>query len=150
MNRSASDNEYLHKDFHGALSTGIEYLHRNFGEDAVREYLRDFSRSFYAPLMKEVKEQGLSALKDHFEQMYKIEGGSVRISCTEDELIIQVEECPAVSHMRKHGYKVAELFFETSRTVNETLCEGTPLAAELLNYDQETGRCVQRFYRRNS
>ena len=36
MRRQASDNPYLHRDFHGALSAGIEYLDRHYGEDAVR------------------------------------------------------------------------------------------------------------------
>ena len=49
---------------------------------------------------------------------------------------------------REHGYTVARLFVETTRTVNEALCEGTPFIAELLEYDDETGRGVQRFTRR--
>ena len=49
MRRTASDNVYLHKDFHGALSAGIEYLHQRYGEDAVREYLRRFTLAFHAP-----------------------------------------------------------------------------------------------------
>ena len=40
MQRAASDNVYRHPDFHGALSTGIEYLDAKYGPEAVREYLR--------------------------------------------------------------------------------------------------------------
>ena len=50
--------------------------------------------------------------------------------------------------MRKNGYPVARLFHETTKTVNETFCEGTPYAFELVEYDMQTGRSVQRFYRR--
>ena len=71
MDRRASDNVYLHRDFHGALSTGIDYLHERFGEEAVREYLRRFTRSYYAPLRERVKEEGLTALKRHFERLYE-------------------------------------------------------------------------------
>ena len=35
MRRKAADNPYLHKDFHGALSCGMEYLHARFGAEAV-------------------------------------------------------------------------------------------------------------------
>ena len=56
MRRHASDNEYLHKDFHGALSCGIEYLHEIYGEDAVRRYLHDFALSYYTPLRRELNE----------------------------------------------------------------------------------------------
>jgi len=63
-------------------------------------------------------------------------------------MILDVEACPAVMHMKEHGYKVARLFGETVRTVNETICDGTPFAAELLEYDNNTGRSRQRFFRR--
>lgn len=148
MERRASDNVYLHRDFHGALSAGIEYLHVNFGEESVREYLRDFTRNYYAPLRAKLKEVGLEALKEHFERIYAIEGTSIETELADGELIIRAPCSPAVAHMRKNGYPVARLFVETIRTVNETLCEGTGFLFELLKYDDETGRSVQRFIRR--
>ncbi len=148
MHRQASDNAYLHKDFHGALSAGIEYLHETWGEQAVREYLRQFARSFFAPLTESLLARGLVALEEHFRRVYELEGGAVRLDRSEGELRIEVEACPAVAHMRQHGYPVARLFRETSDTVNQAICEGTPYAAELVRYDEETGRSVVRFYRR--
>ena len=121
MRRKGSDNAYLHKDFHGALSGAIEYLHRTYGADAVRDYLRQFTRAFDASLIADVNRRGLVALKEHFERIYAIEGTPVRITCSEDELIVDVESCPAVMHMRKHDYPVAELFPETTKAVNEAL-----------------------------
>lgn len=149
MTRKAADNPYLHKDFHGALSTGIEYLHVTFGEQAVRDYLRQFTQAFYRPLMESLARRGLVALKEHFERIYHVEEAPVRIRLSADELVVEVPRCPAVTHMREHGYPVARLFVETTRTVNEALCEGSPYAAELLEYDEQTGRSVQRFFRRN-
>jgi len=40
MTRRASDNVYLHKDFHGALSIAIDYLDRNYGEAACTILVR--------------------------------------------------------------------------------------------------------------
>lgn len=148
IRRTARDNVYLHKDFHGALSAGIEYLDRTFGEEAVRQYLRQFAVSYYAPLIEAIRRHGLTALRDHFVRVYQEEDVEVDVILTNDELFIELDACPAVTHMRKHGYPVARLFHETTKTVNEALCESTPFAAELLEYDQETGRSVQHFYRR--
>ena len=150
MRRQASDNEYLHKDFHGAMSVGIDYLEENYGPDAVTDYLQTFARTFYAPLTKALGERGLVALKEHFERIYALECADVDVTMTDDELVIRVSACPAVTHMRKQGRKPARLFHETTRTVNSAICEGTPFAAELLDYDPETGSGVQRFYRRQS
>ena len=75
MRRLAAYNDYLHNDFHGALSCGIEYLHTHFGEEAVRNYLREFTLTFHAPLRQALRERGLDALQDHFEDLYRKEGG---------------------------------------------------------------------------
>lgn len=145
MRRQASDNEYLHKDFHGALSAGIEYLDTHYGEDAVRQYLREFTLAYHAPLRQDLCDRGLVALKEYFEALYRTEGAEVDVSLQSDELVVKVPACPAVMHMRENGYPVARLFHETTRTVNEALCEGTRFRAELVEYDVETGANLQRF-----
>ena len=149
MTRRASDNEYLHKDFHGALSASIEYLHAKYGEQAVAAYLRQFALVFYSPLREALQEHGLVALKAHFDRIYNAEGGKVEMMLSEDELVLKVDTCPAVMHMRNNGYPVAELFHETTKTVNEAICEGSEFSAELVEYDSETGRSIQRFCRRS-
>ena len=148
MVRHACDNEYLHKDFHGALSVSLDYLLEKYGDESVREYLSQFAASYYAPLIKNLKSIGLIALKEHFEKLYAVECGQVSIDYSDDELILNIEACPAVTHMRQHGYSVSKLFSETSNTVNRTICEETPFEFEMLEYDEEIGKSVQRFYRR--
>jgi hypothetical protein len=150
IHRTAGDNQYLHPDFHGALSVGIEYLHENYGEEAVRRYLWQFSRTFYAPLTSDLIDRGLVALDEHFRNVYQREGAVADFALSKEVLEIRVDACPAVTHMRKRKYPVARLFRETTDTVNRAICHQTPFAAELVCYDDETGRSVQRFYRRES
>ncbi len=148
MTRKSVDNIYLHKDFHGALNMGIQYIHQHYGEKAVRDFLRQFALSFHAPMKNEINQQGLIVLKEYFEKIYRLENGKIKLTCSENELLLEVEACPAVQHMRQHGSIVSSLFVETTKTVNEAICEGTPFSAELVSYDRKTGRSVQRFYRR--
>ncbi len=150
MRRRAADNRYLHKDFHGALSCGIAYLQERFGDNAVRQYLRRFALTYYAPLRERLRTHGLDAIEAHLRRLYETEGADVVFERRENELVVRVTACPAVSHMREHGFPVAPLFHETTATVNRALCEGTPFDAELLAYDPETGRSVQRFFRRSA
>ncbi len=149
MRRQASDNEYLHKDFHGALSVGLDYLEKNFGEESVTEFLYQFARSFYAPLTDTTRDRGLAALEAHFRQIYSAEGAAFEITASEDELTLRVEACPAVAHMRANNYPVARLWRETDETVDRAIVEGTEFDAETLEYDETTGRSVRRFFRRN-
>ena len=148
MRRSAGENDYLHRDFHGALSVGIKYVHEHYGEDAVRAYLWQFARAFYAPLTDALRCRGLAALEEHYRRVYDLEGGDVRFDRSDDRLRIEVPACPAVTHMRAQGYPVARLFRETIATVATAVCHGTDFDAELLEYDDETGRSVCRFFRR--
>jgi hypothetical protein len=148
MSRKAADNEYLHKDFHGAMNLGLRYLEEKYGPEAVSEYLREFTRAYYKPLIDDIRKRGLVALKEHFERIYRIEGAPVSMTLTEDELVLDVPACPAVTHLRERGVAVSPMFVETTRTVNEALCEDTPFAAKLVEYEESTGRSRQRFYRR--
>jgi len=148
IHRTAADNDYLHRDFHGALSVGIEYLHVNYGEQAVRDYLEQFATAFYAPLREDLRRRGLVALAEHYRKVYEREGGQARFHLSEDELWIEVDASPAVTHIRRRGYPVARLFRETIATVGAALCRDTDFAAELREYDDQTGRSVQRFYRK--
>ncbi|OGD21547.1 MAG: hypothetical protein A2W03_12290 [Candidatus Aminicenantes bacterium RBG_16_63_16] len=149
MERKASDNAYLHKDFHSALNQALIYLEQNFGAGAVREYLHQFARTFYSPLSRDLKERGLEALKTHLEKLYKLEGAKFSIKFSPDELILSVDACPAVGHIRKMGLPVSPQFSETTRTVNAAICEGTGYEFELLEYDPESGRRVERYTRRH-
>lgn len=148
MKRKAADNVYLHKDFHGALNQAFRYLHKKYGERAVRDYLRQFARSFHAPLRQALAEKGLVVLEAYFEKIYGLEGAECRMERSPDELTVIVPCCPAVAHIRTMGLPLSPLFHETCRTIYEAICEGTPYRAELITYDPETGRSVQRFLRK--
>jgi hypothetical protein len=151
MERRAEDNVYLHKDFHKALNQALIYLEKNFGEQAVRDYLRTFARDFYSPLRLAIQEQGLDPLQKHFESIYAIEGGDVSIEPSDDgqQLDIKVRRCPALAHIQASGDVVSPLFHLTHEVVNEAICDGTPYQARLIDYDASTGACIQRFERRD-
>jgi hypothetical protein len=148
MTRRAADNPYLHRDFHAALNLGLRYLRERFGMEAVRAYLREFTRSYYTPLQARLRAGDLAMLAEHVRQIYAVEEAAVDVALTADELVVRVPVCPAVRHIRSLGQEPDEAFVETTRVVNEALCEGSPFAAELVSYDPATGASVQRFYRR--
>ena len=149
MDRRASDNQYLHKDFHGALSSALIYLQDRFGPEAVREYLREFARRYYAPVRKDMTKRGLEAMADRLRRVYEAEGAEVHLQMTEESLIVEVAACPAVTHMREHGYDVAPMWRETIRSVNQGVCEGGAYDFELLEYCDDTGASKGRFFRRD-
>lgn len=148
MERRAADNKYLHKDFHGILNLGITYLQQEYGDDAVKEYLQEYTKVFHKPLIDKTKAEGLSAIEDYFKKLFETEEVADDISFKngEYELVIKIVKCPAVSHMKKTGIKPADLFIETTRVIGQTLADETGFAYELVSYEDETGASVQKFY----
>lgn len=150
MSRTASDNEYMHRDFHGALSTGIQYLEDTYGPDAVIQWLRQVTDALYNPLRRDLTSRGLVAIREYMEEVYSEEGGCVEFERSDGELLVHIEQCPALTHIREHGYPVADMWVETTRTVYDRLVEGTAFGFELLQFDDQTGESRLRFYRRGT
>ncbi|MHC4883500.1 MAG: hypothetical protein ACYTGH_00295 [Planctomycetota bacterium] len=147
LSQSSHENKYLHRDFHGALNHGLQYLGDHYGREAVVTYLRDFAREWYAPLMTAIADQGLEALAEHFTSLYAKEEAEVDVTLRDDTLEVKVPTCPAMTHIRNRGFTVSEYFGLTTSVINQTLCEGTAYHTEVVSYDESTGASHFRFWR---
>ena len=139
----------VHKDFHGALSYGIHFLTHRYGEDKLREFLSRLGSTVYRPLGDALRARGLVALQEHLVETFEKEGGEVVAELGEEELVFHVHKCPAIHHMQEQGYAIADNFCEHTRLVNESICTGTGYCCSV-DYDQEAGQCVQRFWKEQS
>ena len=142
----ASDNEYLHKDFHGALCYAIRYLDEHYGPEAATEYLKQVGRTYFSPLTAQLRQEGLSALERHWQEIFSKEGGTFELGYEEETLVLTVDECPAIAHLKKTSQWFTERYCETTVVVNETVCgeAGYRCSCE---YEPAKGQCVQRFWK---
>jgi len=62
LERTGSENHYLHKDFHGALCYAIKYLDEIYGQAVTTEFLKQVGKEQYGWLSNEIKKQGIMAL----------------------------------------------------------------------------------------
>jgi len=136
----------VHKDFHGALSFGIQFLDEQYGMAGLEEFFTRAAKAVYAQLIKNLRERGLEALKEHWDTVFGLEDGDFETRYEDGVLVLDVRTCPAVHHMRANNYRTADHFCEHTRIVNEAICAGAGYACSV-EYDQEAGRCVQRFWR---
>jgi hypothetical protein len=148
MERKVSDNIYLHKDFHLALNLMMQYLYDNFGEEALLNYLENYSRAFYKVINEELKMGDISVLIRYFTEIYKKEEWPVRITSGNNFVEIVQDACPAISHIISKGGKPCPLYRETYNTVYSTMCDGTPFEYTLEYFDDNTGACRQIFKRK--
>lgn len=142
----ASDNKYLHKDFHGALCYAIKYLDDNFCRQATEEYLRQVADTYFAPLMKRLKEKGLSALESHWQEVFSKEGGEFKLYYDDNVLILEVAKCPAISHLKKRGMLFTNRFCRTTVVINQAICKKAGFECSC-RYEHGQGKCVQRFWK---
>ncbi len=148
LKHTASEGPYFHPDFHIALNYGLEYLREHFGKEAVREFLVQFAANHHQPLKKKIAVKGLHAIREHFENIFKIEKAKFEMKTARDELVIALAGSPAVRHIRAGGHEISPLFHETVITVNKELCRDTPFDCELLEYEKETGAYRIKFYKK--
>lgn len=148
MERRASDNKYLHKDFHLSMNMLLSYIYENFGKEALIRYLAQYARAYYQPLNGELRRGDLNALNRYIRGIYAREEWAVTINNGEDYVEIVQDGCPGISHIRDKGQRPCPYYEETYNTVYRTLCEGTPFAYELEYFEEGTGACKQRFTRR--
>jgi len=141
--------EHVHKDFHGALSFGLQFLLDRYGPEEMEAYLRRVAEEVYRPLRERLKREGLSALEEHWRKVFTLEGcregEDFALSYEDGVLVLKVHRCPAIHHIRNRGYRLADRFCESTRIVNEGICRPVGYGCSV-EYDQEAGRCVQRFY----
>lgn len=153
MERKAADNTYLHRDFHNILNLGLDDLRDRFGVRAVADYLRRFTLHFYAPLIKEIRDDvrkgSLDAVIRRFEEIYRAEDAEDVLSFEKGrpgELLVRIRSCPAVTHMHKSQVEPSPCFSLTSSVLWQTIAEASDLGYAILGYDAETGAATHLFY----
>lgn len=136
----------VHKDFHGALSYGLQFVEEHGGQEGLHDFLVGLAHTVYAPLVDDLRTRGLPALRDHWQTIFELEGGDFSLTMEEDTLVLTVHRCPAIAHMKARGYAIASHFCEHTRIVNEAICRAAGFAS-CVDYDREAGRCRQRFWK---
>ncbi|WP_332457183.1 hypothetical protein [Petrimonas sp.] len=148
MSRKASDNKYLHKDFHLSMNLLLDYIYTNFGKENLIRYLQQFTIAYHQPLRESLKGGNIKVLTDYFSDLYEKEEWPIRIRQEEDYLEIEQDGCPGIYYIKSLGKVPTTFYSETYRTVYSTLCDGTPFEYTLLFFDEETGACKQIFTKR--
>ncbi len=142
----ASDNVYMHKDFHGGLCYSIKYVDEVYGEDATKDFLMQVGHTYFAPLSERLKSEGLKALEQHWRKTFTDEGGSFDLRYADGTLVLEVQKCPAVAHLKECNQFVTERFCETTVVVNEAICRSAGYECSC-TYEPGKGQCVQKFWK---
>ena len=147
MDRRASDNEYFHRDFHSSMNMGIHYLGEKYGEAVATDYLNTYTENVYGKLIRDIEEKGLSSIAEKIEDTYKKEKceDAVKLEMKDGKLVVNVNYCPAVQHLRKTGREVSPWYVYTTTVVMQRLAKAAAKEFELISYNEETGAAIYEF-----
>ena len=134
----------IHKDFHGALSAGFQYLAERYGQGDLEEYLELCAQNIYGRLAEEIKKDGLQALEKYWQEIFSLEEAKFRIKREQSEIKLIVAECPALVHIKQAGYPVYKDFCAQCRIINSVIARMTGLESTVKS-DQTRARCTQTF-----
>lgn len=147
MERKASDNKYLHRDFHISSDNGISYVGDKYGDVGVENFLRKFAKSYFQLLVVEVREKGLIAIKEYIENIYKVEEteDAIEINLAENVLNVKVKYCPAVKYMKEQGHTPSKWYKMSTSVVYEQLAKDCGLKFAMGDYNDENGQTEYSF-----
>ena len=137
------ENNELHMDFHGTTNTTLDYIAANFGVDELKNILRKTGHDVYASIRGKLANGDASELIEHLNWFFNREKGKYTLSVSQDEIVMEVIECPAIRHLRKLGLEPSEHICLQTECVNEGICEGTPWKSSLKIIRE--GHCIQTF-----
>ncbi len=133
--------KYLHRDFHLLGDNALKYCGEKFGDDAVVEFMKDYTLAFYAPKIAEVKEKGLSALKSWIEEIYEKEEASevLHFELTENSLTVIIDYCPVIKYMRELNQEPSKYYIEETRTHYSAMAKACGFEFDLKYYNEDGG-----------
>lgn len=152
-------NEKVALHVHSIMNFYIKFLKENYGDEGLESFFSEKALYIYKrSLIKRIKDNGLIEMKKHLEKIFSLEGGKFNIDYKENELIFKVEKCPAIWNLKDRSLDIDELIDDRNREVDKDFCKAETyivnkaLAKECgfnfsVDYDQENGKCVQRFWK---
>lgn len=137
----------VHKDFHGITSYLMKFIRENYGKEHLESFFTEAAGYIYKPLIERIKKNGLIEMKKHLERTFSMEEGKFDLDYKDNELIFKVKRCPAIWHMKDNKLEVDKDFCKSStETVNKSIAKECGYDFSL-EYDQENGKCIQKFWK---
>ena len=137
------ENNELHMDFHGTTNTTLNYIAENYGVEALKMILRKTSREVYKSIHDKLAKGDASELIEPLNWFFNREIGRYNLSVSQNEIVLEVLECPAIRHLRKLGLEPSGHVCLQTECVNEGMCDGTPWKSSLKVIEE--GHCIQTF-----
>ncbi|MCR4718540.1 MAG: hypothetical protein K5768_02805 [Firmicutes bacterium] len=133
----SEDNKYLHRDFHLLGDLALTYCGEKFGDKGVKEFLTDYTKTYYKPVIENIRINGLIAIKKWLESIYEIEEASelLHTDLKENMLTVTIDKSPVIDYMYSLGQKPSKYYIEETKTLYSAIADECNLCFNLDNYE---------------
>lgn len=136
----------VHKDFHGAVNCTIEYICKNFGNNALHEIFFKTGRDVYKDIREHLERGDSCELEKFWSYFLGREDGEFDMEKSNGEIRLIVKKCPAVEHLKMLGIEPHPEFCSQTKYMNKGLCHGTGFEIETVKTGEFS--CVQTLRRK--
>jgi hypothetical protein len=135
-------------DFYLAINASFRFIEKKFGRDGLRRYWQELGSTYYAPVTAAWKRGGLPAVAHYWRAFFDAEpGAEVRVEATSDRVILDVQVCPAIKHLRAQARDIVPCFCQHCYYVSEAAAAPAGLTVRV---EGGNGACRQTFLARRS
>ncbi|MBQ7574780.1 MAG: hypothetical protein IJT23_11080 [Clostridia bacterium] len=142
----SDNNKYLHRDFHLLGDLALTYCGEKFGDDGVGQFLCEYTKTYYRPIIEKIRKNGLSEIKTWIENTYAVEEASdlLHTRLTENTLGIKVDKSPVIEYMHSLGQQAGKYYIEETRTLYGVIADECDMEF-YLDYYNENGAAKFEF-----
>lgn len=98
-------------DFYFAINATFRFIRSKLGDAALVRYWTDLGTRYFAPVTDAWRAGGLSAVAAYWRDFFAAEpGGTTAVTHTNDQVVVEVRQCPAIHHLRAHGRAIEPWF----------------------------------------
>lgn len=135
-------------DFYFAINATFRFILKRFGIERLRQYWTALGSNYMAPVSAAWRQHGLPGVAEYWRAFFRAEpGAEVEVTCTADAVVLEVKQCPAIAHLRKHQREIAPCFCQHCYFLGEATASPAGLTVRV---EGGNGNCRQTFFKRGA
>lgn len=131
--------KYLHRDFHISKDLVYKYCGEKYGDDEVIDFIVNYTKAYYSPIISQIKEKGIAFLKEWIEKVYETEEASdvLHTELKDNVLTVVIDKCPVIEYMRSLNQEPSKYHIENTRTYYDTIAKECGFKFNLEYYNDD-------------
>lgn len=128
------------REWYGGYSILYRWFEDHFGYEGLEKYWHYIAKEVYADLAEKFRQGGFAYIAEYFREIINEDEGKVDIVLGEDEVIIDILECPDYIWQRYYdqGYSMPrENYYRSYEVIYGDVAEMAGMRFRLMRYDKD-------------